>query len=324
MQARPWILSTLALAGATVWIMRKRAPARSRAHLLDLRPSDAATSEMGSVQFIGNATTLIRYQGLTILTDPNFLGRGDRVHLGYGLHATRLTEPALDFDRLPPIDFVLLSHLHEDHFDKLVEARLPRHTPILTTSSAALTLRRRGFTGAYGLRVWDYVNVRKGHVSLRVTSMPASHGPLLAATALPDVMGAMLDFRNSRDARLYRMYIGGDTVLHGEMDEIARRFRNIDLALLHLGGERVLGLLVTLDAAKAVECLSLLRPEMAIPIHYNDYDNFSDPIENFLRAAERAGFHDKLRHLYQGESYSFLPRATAIETPELLGAAPLV
>jgi L-ascorbate metabolism protein UlaG (beta-lactamase superfamily) len=326
MKARHWIVSALALAGATVWIMRKHAPAHPRGRLLDLPPSDdVPASEMGSVQFIGTATTLIRYQGLTILTDPNFLHRGDHVHLGYGLHSKRLSNPAIDFEQLPPIDFVLLSHLHEDHFDKLVEERLPRHTPILTTCAAARTLRRRGFTSTYALRVWDHVTVRKGHVALRVTSMPGTHGPALVSAALPDVMGSMLDFRNERDNRAYRMYISGDTLVHDELHEIPRRYKNIDLALLHLGGTRVLGILVTMDAAQGVECLRIIQPDMAIPIHYNDYDVFKDPLENFVRAVERAGLQDKVRYLYHGESYSFVPRSIgAAEAPTLMGAPPLL
>jgi L-ascorbate metabolism protein UlaG (beta-lactamase superfamily) len=315
MKARRWIVPALAIAGATVWIMRKKAPAHPRAHLLDIPPSEEVPpSEMGSVQFIGTATTLIRYQGMTILTDPNFLHRGDHVHLGYGMHSTRLTNPAIDFDQLPAIDFVLLSHLHEDHFDKLVEARLPKHTPILTTCSAARTLRRRGFTSTYALRVWDYVTVRKGHVSLRVTSMPGTHGPIVVATALPDVMGSMLDLRNERDGRVYRMYISGDTLVHDDLYEIPRRYKNIDLALLHLGGTRVLGILVTMDAQQGIECLRIIQPDLAIPIHYNDYDVFKDPLENFVRAVERAGLQEKVRYLYHGESYSFVPRTSAIET----------
>src|SRR4051812_28549346 len=316
MKARRWIVPALALAGATVWIMRKKAPAKPRAHLLDLPPSDdIPTSEFGSVQFVGTATTLIRYQGLTILTDPNFLHRGDHVHLGYGMHSTRLTDPAFDFDDLPAIDFVLLSHLHEDHFDKLVEARLPRHTPILTTCSAARTLRRRGFTSTYALRVWDYVTVRKGHVSLRVTSMPGTHGPMVVATALPDVMGSMLDFRNDRDGRVYRMYITGDTLVHDELQEIPRRYKNIDLALLHLGGTRVLGILVTMDASQGVECLRIVQPRRAIPIHYNDYDVFKSPLADFQREVEAAGLQERVHYLSHGETYTF-QRIVQIATTE--------
>jgi len=279
---------------------------------------------MGSVQFIGTATVIIRYQGLTILTDPNFLHRGDHVHLGYGMHSERLTEPAMSFEELPPVDLVLLSHLHEDHFDKLVERRLARNTPILTTCSAARTLRRRGFTNTYPLRVWDYVTVRKGHVALRVTSMPGTHGPIVVSAMLPDVMGSMLDFRNERDGRAYRMYISGDTLVHDELKEIPKRYRNIDLALLHLGGTRVMGVLVTMDAEQGIEALRIIRPDLAIPIHYNDYDVFKDPLENFVRAVERAGLQDKVRYLYHGESYDFVPRSTAQQSETLMGAPPLV
>jgi L-ascorbate metabolism protein UlaG (beta-lactamase superfamily) len=325
MKARHWIASALALAGATLWIMRKKPPARPRGHLLDVPPGDETPdSQLGSVQFIGTATVIIRYEGMTILTDPNFLHRGDHVHLGYGLHSQRLTEPAISFEELPPVDLVLLSHLHEDHFDKLVEARLERDTPILTTCSAARTLRGRGFTNTYPLRVWDYVTVRKGPVSLRVTSMPGTHGPIVVSALLPDVMGSMLDFRSERDGRAYRMYISGDTLLHDDLKEIPRRYRNIDLALLHLGGTRVLGVLVTMNAEQGIEALRIIRPDVAIPIHYNDYDVFKDPLENFVRAVERAGLQDKVRYLYHGESYSFVPRATLTEAATLSGAAPLV
>lgn len=48
----------------------------------------------GGLHFIGTATTLIRYAGFTVLTDPNFLHRGERVYLGKGRCTTRRTDPA--------------------------------------------------------------------------------------------------------------------------------------------------------------------------------------------------------------------------------------
>ena len=57
---------------------------------LELPPAAAPqTAGFGSAQFIGNATVLLRYRGLTILTAPNFLHKGDHVHLGYGLRSQR-------------------------------------------------------------------------------------------------------------------------------------------------------------------------------------------------------------------------------------------
>jgi hypothetical protein len=47
----------------------------------------------GSIFYIGNATVLIRYAGLTILTDPTFIHIHEKVNLGFGLYTTRLTNP---------------------------------------------------------------------------------------------------------------------------------------------------------------------------------------------------------------------------------------
>ena len=54
----------------------------------------------GSIFFAGNATTILSYAGFTILTDPNFLHRGDHVHLGHGMTAGRRTDPALELEAI--------------------------------------------------------------------------------------------------------------------------------------------------------------------------------------------------------------------------------
>jgi glyoxylase-like metal-dependent hydrolase (beta-lactamase superfamily II) len=92
------------------------------------------TGAQGRFSSSGNATVILSYAGCTILTDPNFLHRGDHVHLGYGMTAARRTDPALELEALPPIDFVLLSHMHEDHFDREVERKLDRGLPIVNHS----------------------------------------------------------------------------------------------------------------------------------------------------------------------------------------------
>src|SRR5581483_930370 len=231
--------------------------------------------------------------------------QGEQVHIGYGMHSTRLTNPAMDFEDLQPVDFVLLSHLHEDHFDKLVERQLPRDPPILTTASAARILKRRGFTRTCGLRTWDSVFVTKGEATLRVTSMPGRHGPLLVSAFLPDVMGSMLEFRTERGAAGYNVYVSGDTLLIPGLLEIPQRYPHVDLALLHLGGTRVMGVLVTMDAGQGIQAMRIISADHTIPIHFNDYDVFKDPLDNFVRAMKAAGLQDKVHYLRHGERYSF-------------------
>jgi L-ascorbate metabolism protein UlaG (beta-lactamase superfamily) len=106
---------------------------------------DRPAFERGEITFIGTATVLIRYAGFTFLTDPNFLHPGDHARLGWGLRSKRLTNPAMEIDDLPPLDFAVLSHHHGDHFDDVAATRLPKTVPIISEPHAARKLRDEGF-----------------------------------------------------------------------------------------------------------------------------------------------------------------------------------
>jgi L-ascorbate metabolism protein UlaG (beta-lactamase superfamily) len=286
---------------------RADAPAAQARSVMSLKlpagPAAAAT-DPGSVQFIGTATVLVRYRGLTILTDPNFLHKGQHVHLGYGLTSERLTNPALDLDQLPPIDLVVLSHMHEDHFDKLVQQKLDKNTPIATTPGAARALKKLGFVRAAGLAPWDQIDVEKGDARLRITAVPGRHGKLGMQALLPDVMGTVYDFGPDAAQPAYRMYVSGDTLIYDDLQAIPKRFPGIDLALLHLGGTRILGVFkVTMDGADGVQLLQVIQPRRAIPIHYDDYDVFKSPLADFARAAKAAGWEDRVTYLPHGGIY---------------------
>jgi L-ascorbate metabolism protein UlaG (beta-lactamase superfamily) len=274
----------------------------------NVRPDDL---RRGSVLFIGTATTLIRYGGFTLLTDPNFLHAGDHAHLGYGLTSQRLTDPAVEPEDLPTLDACLLSHLHGDHWDRVAEAKLPRDLRVLTTEHGARKLRSRGFRRAHGLAPWDEVTLHKeGGAWLKVTSTPGKHAFGLVGALLPPVMGSVLEF-GVGETTAFRMYVSGDTLYHDELAEIPKRYPNLDLGLFHLGGTRVLGLLVTMDALQGVKAIRLVKPRVAIPIHYDDYPVFKSPLSDFKRAVASADLETEVRYLARGEGYEFevLPRA---------------
>ncbi|MBQ5949214.1 MBL fold metallo-hydrolase [Massilia sp. ST3] len=305
------ILFVMMVAGAAQGAQAEAPAPQGDAFSLKLAPAaDAAPSE-GSVQFIGTATVLIRFQGFTILTDPNFLHKGDHVHLGYGLKSKRLTQPAIAFENLPPIDLVVLSHLHGDHFDQLVQQKLNRATPIVTTKEGGEGLKRMGFTRVFGLSTWDRLEVSRGEgrtPGLRVTATPGRHGPAGVAALLPRVMGAVLDFGADSQAPDYRMYISGDTLVYEDIQAIPKYFPGIDLALLHLGGTRILGVVkVTMDGKDGVRMMQLVQPKKTVPIHYNDYDVFKSPLEDFAREVKAAGLEKDVIYLSHGETYQFAP-----------------
>jgi L-ascorbate metabolism protein UlaG (beta-lactamase superfamily) len=241
-----------------------------------------------SLTFIGTATTLLRLGTFTVLTDPNFLHRGQRAYLGYGLWSKRRTDPALELDDLPRLDAVVLSHLHGDHFDREARRGLSPHVPIVTTEHARRKLRRRGFRGVEGLRTWSWSEWPREQQWLRITAVPAQHGPRGVHRLLPPTMGSVIDFEENGQRRL-RIYITGDTLYRPSLAEIGTRFPDIDVMLIHLGGTRIGGVLLTMNGKQGAALADLIRPARTLPIHYDDYGVFKSPLADFERAAADTG-----------------------------------
>ncbi|MGW0550849.1 MBL fold metallo-hydrolase [Streptomyces altiplanensis] len=269
------------------------------------------------IHFVGNATVLLRYGGLTLITDPNFLHRGQYAYLGYGLVSRRLTEPDIDVRRLPRLDGVILSHLHGDHWDRVTRRHLDRSLPVVSTPHACRRLKGlHGFHHAVGLRAWQDHTLTRGDTRVRVTALPGRHaGHPLLRRLLPPVMGSMLEFGPARGPVRLRLYLSGDTLLFDGLDEIGRRYPDTDLAVLHLGGTQLPGgLVVTMDGAQGAELARRLRPRLIMPVHYGDYTVMKSPLAHFLAEAEARGLADRLVHCHHGQQ--------AVITPD--GAPPTV
>lgn len=259
-----------------------------------------------TLEFIGTATSLIRLGGFTVLTDPNFLHRGQRAYLGKGLFSKRVTEPALGPRELPEIDAVVLSHLHGDHFDRIARRELDRGLPILTTPDAARRLRGWGFQGAQALSTWDSVVLTKGDEHLSVHSTPGEHTPGWASWLLPPVMGSVLE-HEVPGVRPRRVYITGDTLYRPWLREVADRFGPLDAMVIHLGGTRALGLLVTMDAEQGASLVDLLRPAVTVPVHFDDYTVFRSRLSDFVDRWRADSLPGELRLVERGRTVPLLP-----------------
>ena len=270
-------------------------------HELDLGPGPVDRATTDTLTFIGNATVLLRMGGFTVLTDPTFVHRHEEVDLGWGMRTTRLTDPAMDVADLPPLDLVLLSHFHGDHFDQVAERDLDRSLPVVTTPEAVGQLAERGFAQGIGLQTWETVTVTRGEQRLRITSCPGRHGPGISDLVLPDVMGSVLEWEPAAGGPVKRLYVSGDTLVHDALTEVPRRWPDLDVGMLHLGGTRVLGLLVTMDAVQGVLAAQLIGARAVVPVHYDDYDVFTSSLEDFLEAAEVAGIGSTVRPVRRGD-----------------------
>ena len=262
-----------------------------------------------TLTFIGTATALLRIGPFTLLTDPNFLHRGQRAYLGKGLWSKRSTDPAMTIDQLPALDAVVLSHLHGDHFDRVAKAGLDKSVPVVTTEHAARQLTAWGFSTA-ALKPWQQYTLTSSDgadaQSLTIESVPGVHayGPLGAL--LPPVMGSVLTWERA-GVRQLSLYITGDTLIGDHLKQIAARHPNLDGAVVHLGGTRVLGALVTLDGRGGRALLEAVDPGYAIPVHYDDYGVFRTSLEEFLETARRASTSTLVRPVRRGQTVALAP-----------------
>ena len=266
-------------------------------------PRDTGADMEATLEFIGTATTLLRLGPFTLLTDPNFLHRGQRAYLGKGLFSKRLTEPAMQPADLPALDAVVLSHLHGDHFDRVARRELGRELPVLTTGAAARTLRRWGFQGAAGLRSWESVELTQGGQRLVVTSTPGVHAPGLARHVFPPVMGSVLELTDG-PGRPFRVYVTGDTLHRPWLRDVVDRLGPLDAMVIHLGGTRALGLLVTMDAVQGADLTQLLEPEVTVPVHHDDYTVFRSPLRDFVDVCRRRSLPTSLLTVRRGQTVS--------------------
>jgi L-ascorbate metabolism protein UlaG (beta-lactamase superfamily) len=232
------------------------------------------------ITHIGGPTTLLEVGGWRLLTDPTFDPPGRAYSFGWGTGSRKTSGPAISARELAPLDAVLLSHDHHaDNLDDAGRALIPMANVVVTTVVGA---RRLG-GNALGLEPWNTTRLEQpGRPTLEVMATPCRHGPPASRLLTGDVIGFALHWEGQRHGAVW---ISGDTVLYDGVRQVAERL-HVGTALLHLGAVRfpITGpLRYTMTAHDAVNLCQLMKPQTAIPIHYEGWKHFQED----RRAIER-------------------------------------
>jgi L-ascorbate metabolism protein UlaG (beta-lactamase superfamily) len=244
------------------------------------------------IGFVGHATTLIALDGVRLLTDP--LLRTRVAHLRRTVR--------VDAAALRGVDAVLLSHAHNDHLDPASLMRLGRTVPIVAPRGLGPYLRRRRFDDVVELEEGEQLSI--GSVVVRATH--AEHDGRRPFTRLhASALGFTIEGSQ-------RVYFAGDTELFPEMEGLVT---DLDVALLPIWGwGPTLGRGKHMGPAEAAEAVRLLRPRIAVPIHWGTYrpahlglralpDFLQDPADEFVRAAALTAPDVEVRVLRPGEGF---------------------
>jgi len=197
----------------------------------------------------------------------------------------------------PPeaIDAVLISHLHHDHLHLTSLRALPSRPRVIVPRGAGAWLGRLGVQ-ADELAAGDSMEV--GGEAIR--AVPAEHdsgrrpgGP--DAAPLGYVIGAHPS-----------VYFAGDTDVFDAMAELPP----VDVALLPVAGWGPRLGPGHMNAERAARAAELLRPRVAIPIHWGTFHPayarrgawFTDPPREFAARVQRVAPSVEVRVLEPGES----------------------
>ena len=216
-----------------------------------------------AVTWLGHATVVVDLDGQRVVTDPVLRRRV--------VHLFR--------DRAAPVpddaSGVLLSHLHYDHLDVPSLKAFARDLPVAVPRGGAGLLR--GFADVREVGPGESIELG----GLRIDAVEADHdGRRHPGGVRGPALGYVL--RGSRS-----IYFAGDTDLFAGM----AAFAPLDVALLPVAGWGSKVGPGHLDPQRAAAALTLLRPRVAVPIHWGTYrvgrrnEGTTAPAEAFVRAA---------------------------------------
>jgi L-ascorbate metabolism protein UlaG (beta-lactamase superfamily) len=271
---------------------------------------------------VGHATFLIQMDGLNILTDPIWSERCSPVSWA---GPRRRREPGIRFEELPPIDAVLISHNHYDHFDlptlrRLAEAGTPR--AIVPLGNLDL-IRETGIPRTEELEWWQSVRLSP---DVTVTLVPAQH---FSARTLWDrnktLWGGFVVSGPSGN-----VFYAGDTGYGPHFREIARRFSPIRAALLPIAPFRPQKSnappqwnhpSVHMGPAEAVQAHLDLGAAVSAAAHFQvfqlGFDGFDDAVDTLAAALkERDLPPDAFIAPIPGQTIELDTRLTGVHSPE--------
>lgn len=235
-----------------------------------------------AVVWCGHATTITRLGNETILSDPIWSRRAAHI-------VRRLTPPAPDWDDLPTVTAVTLSHNHYDHLDAPTIKRL-RNVPVLVPKGVGSWFRRRRFAQVHELDWWQTVDVGEA----AFTFVPSKH----FSGRSPWDRDRSLYGSWVIQARGKRVYHAGDTGYFSGFADIRDRFKNMDVAFMPVGAYEPRWFMKPfhVNPEEAFQAFLDVQARKFVPIHWGTF-RLSDEAMDEPPKRIQAAFHHADRSL---------------------------
>jgi L-ascorbate metabolism protein UlaG (beta-lactamase superfamily) len=254
-----------------------------------------------AVLWVGHATTLLQIDDKIVLTDPVFTST-------VGQFSRRAVEPGVRVEDVPPIDLVLISHMHVDHLSLGTLGMLQDRIHRLVVPEGGLTYVPDFRFEDLELPTWRAFD----EGGMRVTAVPVRHVGFRygadQAWMTRSFTGYVIEYHG------ITVYYGGDTGYEPRnFEAAAARFPHIDLAILPIGPIEPRSFMEKTheDPGEALSAFRTLGARWMVPIHFatfiNSFDALGDPqrvLEQAMRDRGLTG--EQVRILGIGEQHVFI------------------
>lgn len=258
-----------------------RPPANDYRFPVDLPDVDwiKANRSVTTATWIGHATMLVQLAGMNILTDPIFSERASPVDFA---GPQRKVPPGLNYDQLPHVDVVVISHNHYDHLDQASAQRLNRQAggpPLfLVPLGIKSWMKNAGITNVQELDWWQQTKVS----SLDITFVPVQHWSARGVTdRFATLWGGWVVKTAEGNAHPFSLFFAGDTGYSKDFADIHGRFDRFDLALLPIGAYAPRWFMRNqhVDPAEAVQIHRDLHARQSLAIHWGTFELTDEPLD---------------------------------------------
>lgn len=268
----------------------------------------------GSIRFsfIGHASWLLQTAGLNVLIDPVWSERCSPLRFA---GPRRVNAPGVPFDKLPPIDVVLVSHGHYDHLDvrtlsKLAAKFSPR---VITPLGNDATMR--SFDAAISAQGYDWgARVDVGH-GVVVHLVPTRHWT--ARSPFDRNKALWASFVIETPAGM--LYAVGDSGYGdgGHFRNVRKMFGPLRAAILPIGAYEPREFMrdVHMNPFDAVKALMDCDADVALAHHFGTFqltdEAIDAPVNDLERALNEAGLpRSKFVALKPGQTFEIAPIAS--------------
>jgi len=240
-----------------------------------------------ALTWIGHASFLTQFSDLNILIDPNFAN--------WIFFIKRIKHAGLKIQDLPPIDLVLLTHAHFDHFHKPTLRRLHSPKVAVVPWGVGDLAQGLGFQKIVELKWWETYS----HAGYHITLTPSKHW---GARVLRDVDRGYGGYIIEHQGR--RLYHAGDSAYFSGFKEIGRRCPP-EIAMLPIGAYYPDSFRHShMGPDEALKVFRDIHAKYFIPMHYGSFklsfEDVDDPPRWLKQLAEAHGLSSALRFLEEG------------------------